>query len=189
MKGGAHARHSIYAAPVAGVGAFFLTGSSSASAFAALGSLSGVPLTPDLDQQGVSRSEWQIVKHTYGLGWLWVMYWYPYSLIFRHRGVSHRPVLGTLTRLLWLTPLWLMIGVPEPAFVAGLMLSDLIHWAADLLPRKREPEPAYKYQMVQMTRDRYRGCYYQCPICGWRGWSAFGHARKHWEGHHAGDNK
>lgn len=81
--------------------------------------------------------------------------WKPYAKLFRHRGVSHWPVIGTLTRLAYLTGLfWLMwvileliiwwhaievrawslpgwVVVGSGGFVAGLVLSDCLHWLAD----------------------------------------------------------
>jgi len=55
-----------------------------------------------------------------------------------HRGVSHWPVFGTLTRLLYLSPLlalWAKFGtVPWAAvglWALGLCLSDLLHIMMD----------------------------------------------------------
>lgn len=81
--------------------------------------------------------------------------WKPYAKLFRHRGVSHWPLIGTLTRLayilsppvtLWVAvelaiwwhgivfprlvlPLW--VGQFIVAVFVGLCLSDLLHWVAD----------------------------------------------------------
>ena len=42
----------------------------------ALGCLLGILLTPDLDQESISSSEYALVKWTLGLGFLWMMFWY-----------------------------------------------------------------------------------------------------------------
>ena len=55
--------------------------------------ISTIFLSPDLDLPGTfSQKAWG------WFGWLW----FPYHLIFRHRGLSHVPILGTLSRLIWL---------------------------------------------------------------------------------------
>lgn len=99
---------------------------------------------PDLDQEGLSVAEWQIIKKTFGLGFLWLMFWWPYAVLIPHRHwTSHAPIVGTLGRLayiafamvclFWFTgwsvpkiPLWLV-----ESFVTGLMASDTVHWARD----------------------------------------------------------
>jgi uncharacterized metal-binding protein len=66
----------------------------------------------------------------------------PYSYFFRHRGISHLPVIGTLTRVLWLLGclyfafFLLDKAIPHLHFwnqplvwfgVAGLAVADLLH--------------------------------------------------------------
>ena len=112
----------------------------------AAGCLIGIPMTPDLDQEGLSSSENAIIKWTLGLGFLWLMLWYPYALLIKHRSpLSHLPILGTAGRLLYLF-LWAAIPAyfgyrlqaPPPTFwplfawgVAGLALSDAGHYLFD----------------------------------------------------------
>ncbi len=43
-------------------------------------------------------------------GWLSIL-WLPYSLIFSHRGISHVPIIGTLTRIAYLGVLALIISL------------------------------------------------------------------------------
>lgn len=111
---------------------------------ASAGCLCGILLTPDLDQEGISAAEWQIVKKTFGVGFLWLMFWWAYAKFIPHRHwASHTPIVGTLGRLaymalamiclFWLTgwsvphiPLWLAGG-----FVMGLIVSDTAHWVMD----------------------------------------------------------
>jgi uncharacterized metal-binding protein len=110
-----------------------------------LGCLLGIPLTPDLDQETLNSSEHAIVKWTFGLGFLWVMFWYPYARLCKHRSpLSHWPVLGTLGRLLYLTipaGIAFSLGWKPPQVsqvlllwgVGGLMLSDTGHWLLDAI--------------------------------------------------------
>jgi len=111
------------------------------------GCLAGIFLTPDLDQEGLSRSENTLIKWSLGLGFLWLMLWYPYAKLIKHRSpLSHFPFLGTAGRLLYLFVLaaipayfgfrlqappdswWPLLGWG----VAGLALSDIGHYFFDL---------------------------------------------------------
>jgi len=50
-------------------------------------------LSPDLDlKENVSARNWGLFR----------LFWRPYAALFRHRGVSHVPFLGTLTRILYM---------------------------------------------------------------------------------------
>jgi uncharacterized metal-binding protein len=109
----------------------------------ALGCACGMALTPDLDQEGLSSFEQGLIRRTWGLGFLWCLATYPYARLFRHRGISHWPLIGTLTRLiyfggpllglLWFyAPEWLpWLAYYAPAWAAGLALSDGAHWVMD----------------------------------------------------------
>ena len=70
----------------------------------------------------------------------------PYSYLFKHRGISHIPILGTLTRILWLgalfTLFYLFLDRPIPSLdeipyllfgSIGLMAADLFHITLDQL--------------------------------------------------------
>lgn len=83
------------------------------------------------------------------------LFWWVYAKAFRHRGISHWPLVGTLTRLiyvgLWLVPVWGIVellmaaGVVEVRewslppeflelglwFLYGLTASDIGHWLLD----------------------------------------------------------
>lgn len=114
---------------------------------------SSLLLSPDLD---LVRSR---PAHRWGpLSWIWV----PYAWLFRHRGVSHVPVIGTLTRvaylaatlaaLAWFAALALDLSVPsaadmarevrqaDPALIvcvtAGLLSPGLLHIVADKIARR-----------------------------------------------------
>ena len=104
-------------------------------------------LSPDLDLDRCrSSNNWGIFRFL----------WSPYARAFKHRGLSHVPIFGTLTRVLYLL---LLIGIvvlvvrfvfgrsvsfPSlkrtdirlvAALAAGLCLSDLLHIAADRIFR------------------------------------------------------
>ena len=106
-----------------------------------------VLLSPDLDLPDSDPAKsWGILR----------VIWRPYARVFKHRGLSHAPVLGTLTRVMYLCGVlyiaatvarslvgfelpvsaydWPMLVVPETACVmAGLVGADLIHLVADRL--------------------------------------------------------
>lgn len=105
-----------------------------------LGSISGVLLSPDLDQDGFTKSETIILKRSRVLGWIWFLYWIIYAKLIPHRHwSSHYPIVGTLIRLVYLLPLWVFLfGSLHLKFspdlllwVAGLMFSDLGHFLRD----------------------------------------------------------
>ena len=89
------------------------------------GMLSGVFLTPDLD----------LAESRFGI-------WTLYGKLFKHRGISHVPVIGTLTRLvyiLWI-PLLIMViyrvsfDVPWNTvglLFIGLCIADTLHVTLD----------------------------------------------------------
>lgn len=68
---------------------------------------------PDLDihpnrpYKGFPLGKWSLRVPIYGkissiLSWLWFHLWTPYALLLTHRGVSHWPILGTLTRFMYI---------------------------------------------------------------------------------------
>ena len=143
-SGVVHAQYSlILAVPAFGL-AYGASNDQVASGVAcALGCLLGIPLTPDLDQESISSSEYAIVKWTLGLGFLWMMFWYPYARLCKHRSpLSHWPLLGTIGRLLYLTISlsgatylgWQPPQVPQSLVlwtILGLIISDTAHWVLD----------------------------------------------------------
>jgi uncharacterized metal-binding protein len=62
----------------------------------------------------------------------------PYSYLFAHRGISHMPLIGTLTRVVWL---WLFLALMQVPLnlnweyagfgIAGLAAADMIHVMLD----------------------------------------------------------
>ena len=102
------------------------------------GVLSGWALDPDLDWNGWAGGKWRLRKLWRPLGWAWRTLFFPYEIFTTHRGISHWSVIGTLTRLLYLSPLlavWAKFGTVPWAVVGlwalGLVLSDLLHVVMD----------------------------------------------------------
>lgn len=118
---------------------------------AALGSLLGIVLTPDLDQISISKSEWRLVKKFGPFGFIWCAYWWLYARIIPHRSFwSHFPVIGTIIRLLYLsTPIVIFCiwkdYIPDLSRISqvyrdlawgtliGLFVSDTLHLFMDLI--------------------------------------------------------
>jgi uncharacterized metal-binding protein len=115
---------------------------------AAGGCAAGIILTPDLDGTGTYHGR-KLLKEYGGsvLALAWRILWFPYTEVIKHRSpVSHWPIFGTLVRILYLYGIYglicFVIGlrpttVPLPVFIpffAGLAISDLLHFLADLVP-------------------------------------------------------
>lgn len=143
--GRTHAKCSLILAPIAfGVG-LVATQNIGYGLACGVGCLLGIPLTPDLDQEGISSSEYWIIKWTMGLGFLWTMLWYPYARACPHRCfASHFPIVSTIIRLAYLA---VFVGVLCYAFgwqlpsvnwlalfwgFVGLVISDSLHWFLDV---------------------------------------------------------
>jgi uncharacterized metal-binding protein len=104
------------------------------------GLLTGIMCTPD----------WDVDKGFIGMayarklgvlpGMVWRVAIWPYSRMFKHRGLSHVPFLGTATRVLyvgffvWLASLAFKFHVEPPpwSFLLGLAVADIGHWLADM---------------------------------------------------------
>jgi Uncharacterized metal-binding protein len=102
-------------------------------------------LTPDLDLATSRPSKrWGILR----------LIWLPYAWLFPHRGLSHRPFLGALTRVLYLAAiaglgLWLLdtlgyhlrfnfpVGQNWLSFFAGIFVADLLHLFLDTIFGRR----------------------------------------------------
>ena len=99
-------------------------------------------LSPDLDLlRNSSRNRWG------ALSWIWE----PYARIFKHRGMSHHPILGPFTRVLYLAGIiWIIVEMyrylsfPMPDLLIihasantllsvglGIYMPNLIHVAID----------------------------------------------------------
>ena len=105
--------------------------------------------TTDLDISTLTHSERKLIYRHGLMGRLWSAYWYFYGLSFKHRSKwTHRPILGTALRLVYLFWLPLIVGfVVDPdittgfllseyfiAYFVGLVIADTGHWLADGMP-------------------------------------------------------
>lgn len=99
----------------------------------------GLVFTPDLDVDNGCISIHVVRKHFGKIpSTLWQYYWLPYARVMSHRGLSHTPLLGTLTRLVYFFPFWLLFifcytYVQFWLVLAGLALADIVHWGLDTL--------------------------------------------------------
>lgn len=90
-------------------------------------------LSPDMDIESSSYERWGIFRFL----------WWPYKVLFKHRGISHNIVFGPLTILanlaLIFVPLLLLAGIdirsiPSEvisAIILGIVLSNELHIIAD----------------------------------------------------------
>jgi len=154
MNGKAHRQASIALSIPTGITIAYLSSNFYTGILSGLGCAAGIFLTPDLDQEGISRSEWDLVKHLGPFGFLWMALWWPYAKVVKHRSsVSHAPIISTIIRLCYLlvfpTTLGIILGydvfdiLSDREFwtvslylFAGLCVSDCAHWVMDKLPRR-----------------------------------------------------
>lgn len=101
-----------------------------------VGAILGHLITPDIDHHWVTYEEQRIFRINRLLGWLWYCYWFPYQWAFRHRGLSHVLLIGTLSRFSYL--LWYpVIAYPEhyPFYVFVFItwfIQDYTHLILDI---------------------------------------------------------
>lgn len=113
--------------------------------------------------------------------------WFWYSRAFKHRGISHWPIIGTCTRLAYLSVpflicwgwlevgLWLSRATIPPwglpiwgwqavgCWLVGLMLSDILHWIADW-KMWLSVKPKRRTHTSTMKRKRGKGRYESPPV-------------------------
>jgi len=147
-SGAAHAKASVIVSIPAGL----IVGTSLGSIFyglgASLGSILGIALTPDLDQEMTTFFEWKLIRKTGPLGFLWMAFWAPYSLLIPHRSFwSHFPIVGTVIRLLYITTpiiafcIWKEYIPDLPQYIVdviigtciGIAASDALHHFMDMI--------------------------------------------------------
>jgi len=78
-----------------------LQGDATTGVCMSIGGFVGIWITPDADLEGKTYTEKKIARIPV-LGALWIIAWYAYAYVFQHRGISHIPALGTLTRMVYL---------------------------------------------------------------------------------------
>lgn len=83
-----------------------------------IGSILGTLITPDMDLEGTTFTE-RLMRKIPIIGLLFQNSWYIYSLLTKHRGLSHNILFGTLTRIIWfvfIISFWLI-------FINGIMIT------------------------------------------------------------------
>ncbi|MCK4937904.1 MAG: DUF2227 family putative metal-binding protein [Methanosarcinales archaeon] len=92
-------------------------------------------LSPDLDIESSPYNRWGVFKFL----------WWPYKVIFKHRGLSHHPIFGPLTILfnfaLIFVPILVVLGFNRTLFsldvsvvaATGFVLSIEMHILADVM--------------------------------------------------------
>lgn len=149
--GKTHLKINKYMAPVVFAGTFALTLNPTDALLVSVGFyLIGSFVHPDLDLHLVTHTCRKIYEWCPTIGFIWRMYWTPYSRLIPHRSwVSHAPIIGTLIRLLYLLPVTLPAAYYVPGLfiwiIVGLGISDLVHYSVDITTswvRKREKRRA-----------------------------------------------
>ena len=81
-----------------------------------VGGLMGILITPDIDHHArtIEEDRFYDLGKWPGVAWEWA--WTGYSLAIPHRGISHIPVIGTLTRVVYLAFMlrvitWILSGM------------------------------------------------------------------------------
>lgn len=102
-----------------------------------LGTLVGWLITPDIDHHAITEEERRLIKHFGIFEHAWRLYWMPYEKLFKHRGMSHTPVIGTLTRAIYFPTPAMLAGYLDwnllVGLLAGWVAQDLIHILGDAL--------------------------------------------------------
>ena len=110
MNGDAHDKWTLAAAIPAAVSVFHETGDATLTAqLTGLYLFSGLLMGPDLDCRSIHLRRWG------PLAFVWI----PYRAMDTHRGISHLPIAGTLSRLLCLS-LWAAIPVIAVCLYKGV---------------------------------------------------------------------
>lgn len=129
-SGRTHRAMTLAIAPLTACAAGVASRSIPAAFVVGLGGLLTVFVNPDLDQEGISASEWDIVQFFGlfgGIGHMWMAYWHPYAWAIPHRSPwSHLPAFGTLVRFLYLAPL--VFVLVSPFVDLSVMVGSVSFW-------------------------------------------------------------
>lgn len=88
------------AVPLGSIGAYaYATGNAALGIGVWCGTVAGILITPDADLEGTTWEEARFYSLATPLGLLWQWAWFLYARAIPHRGISHTPILGTLTRI------------------------------------------------------------------------------------------
>jgi len=112
-----HFAAGVCAGGMAAVALDWFAGAAVAVPFA-IGCGVGLLITPDLDLEGATFTE-QALRRIPVVGWMYQAAFYPYAMAFKHRGLSHNLLLGTVTRIAYVAAL---------AFVMLALASGVASW-------------------------------------------------------------
>jgi uncharacterized metal-binding protein len=102
-------------------------------------------IDPDADQISITSSEGRLMRKFGVFGFAVVWWFMPYGYFFKHRGVAHWHIIGTITRVVWafwVPVTWYLLSgytFPYMPFVylflasmfVGLALADSLHILMD----------------------------------------------------------
>lgn len=159
MNGEQHKIANIYAGGVMTTVVHLVFGNPGFTTAAALGSVVGTIVTPDLDLVVPSNffSRLPIIN------FLWMCLWWPYKKMVKHRSfVSHSPLVSTIIRLIymliWFTAFGVLFGVDfnvigefladnfeaTAVFFTCWVFQDVVHlWLDFVVPKKRSKRPLF----------------------------------------------
>ena len=125
-------------------------------------------MSPDLDQQQITFSEYLVNRLNPIVGKMWEMYWWAYSAAIPHRHfISHFPIISTIIRIIYLfLPFYLLSFFDiKPLkiffdlafyywdyslyFILGMIIADIGHYCLDYnywLKNKMERIVAKQYR-------------------------------------------
>jgi uncharacterized metal-binding protein len=110
---------------------------SNITSFALAFSYSTLFLHPDLDLARETK--------LFSLKGLLALPFWPYSLLFHHRGISHWPIIGTLTRLAYAATILWLIHWPIPHYSLwifwGMASADVAHECLDFIQKSFKNHP------------------------------------------------
>jgi len=144
----------------------------------AQGCLAGIFLSPDLDVDAGFIGYFYLRKY-FGeiVATCWRILWWPYAMVISHRSwMSHAPLVSTGMRLLyWYTiyagcsllfnyDVWIPTRDQFVYSVTGLMVSDVLHYLADILStylKKRHKHARVQFPVSEMqtgnrSKSRFR---------------------------------
>jgi uncharacterized metal-binding protein len=86
-------------------------------------------INPDLDIDGITRAERNLLNLFTPLGVMWVAFWTPYALALPHRSLwSHFPVLGTVIRVGYMLVGWVTFRLSSLEWGWSALMSMVLYW-------------------------------------------------------------
>lgn len=98
------------------------------------GALAGLLLTPDIDQEQATHEEIRM-RRVPVWGWAWQWAWTGYALGFKHRGISHVLIVGTITRAVYALALAIMMRFTANGLWLDLCMGQVISCTSPWIPQ------------------------------------------------------